>query len=114
MSSTAGHEVLAALDRLLADQPEKVGDDFSAATRHLAAWRYALAQCWRHSRAERDRYALERVNAALSVILGGQFPLGQVPWPEIQKVRQDLADLVTGEADQPATETGSSSHTTWS
>jgi hypothetical protein len=42
------------------------------------------------------------------VILGGQFPLGHVPWQEIERVRQDLGDL----ADHPSTAVGSSSHTT--
>jgi hypothetical protein len=35
------------------------------------------------------------VNAAISVIVGGQFPLGSVPWPEIEKVRNDLATLAS-------------------
>jgi hypothetical protein len=112
MSETAGRDAIAAIDQVLADRPDKVGHDFSAATRHLAAWRDVLAQRWRHSAAESDRRALERVNAGLSVIVGGQFPLGQVPWPEIEKLRQDLSDLANAAADQPSADTGSSSHTT--
>jgi hypothetical protein len=112
MSEKAGRDAIAAIDQVLADRPDKVGHDFSAATRHLAAWRDVLAQRWRHSAAQHDRRALERVNAGLSVILGGQFPLGQVPWPEIEKARQDLNELANIEADQPSMDTGSSSHTT--
>lgn len=108
MSETAGRQTLAAIDQILVDRPNKVGHDFSAATRCLAAWRDVLVQRWRHSAAEIDRRSLDRVNAAISVILGGQFPLGHVPWQEIEMVRQDLGDL----ADQRSTETGSSSHTT--
>ncbi len=100
MPETGEHGALAAIDRLLADRPNKVGHDFSAATRHLCAWRDSLAQRWRHTAAENDRRALERVNAALSVILGGQFPLGQVPWPEIERARQDLGELATAETAQ--------------
>ena len=86
----------------------KVGLDFSAATRCLAAWRGVLAQRWRHSAAEADRLSLERVNAAISVILGGQFPLDHVPWQEIERVRQDLGEL----ADQSLDGGRQSSHTT--
>jgi len=82
---------------VLADRPNKVGHDFSVAIRHLAIWRDALAQRWRQSAAEIDRRALERVNAALSVILGGQFQLGQVPWPEIERVREDLRSLASAD-----------------
>jgi hypothetical protein len=114
MGETAGHAALAAIDQVLADRPDKVGHDFATATRHLAAWRDVLVQRWRHSAAESDRRALERVNAGLSVILGGQFPLGQVPWPEIERVRQDLSELANADADQPLKDAGSSSHTTLS
>jgi hypothetical protein len=111
MAETTLCAALAAIDQLLADRPDKIGHDFSAATRHLAIWRDSLAQRWRHSAAKPDRRALERVNTALSVILGGQFPLGQVPWPEIERVRQDLSELAHAEAD-PRSDAGSSSHTT--
>lgn len=97
MADTAGSEALAAIDQVLADRPNKVSHDFSVATRQLAIWRDALAQRWRQSAAEIDRRALERVNAALSVILGGQFPLGQVPWPEIERVREDLRSLASAD-----------------
>jgi hypothetical protein len=112
MSEAEGHEALAAIDQVLADRPDKVGHDFSGATRRLAAWRDALAQRWRASADSDDRRALERVNAALSVILGGQFPLGQVPWPEIERVRQDLDELANGGAGQSSVGTGVSSQTT--
>jgi hypothetical protein len=112
MSETAGRDAIAAIDQVLADRPDKVGHDFSAATSHLAAWRDVLAQRCRHSTAQHDRRALERVNAALSVVLGGQFPLGKVPWPEIEKVRQDLRELVNHQARQTSMDTGSSSHST--
>jgi formate dehydrogenase major subunit len=107
MAESAGREALAAIDRLLADRPDKIGHDFSAAVRHLAMWRDTLARRPR----ENDPRALGKLNAALSVILGGQFPLGQIPWPEIERLRNDLSDLVDTAADQPPA-AGSSSHTT--
>jgi hypothetical protein len=105
MSETAGRDAVAAIDRLLADRPDKVGHNFSVATRHLVAWRDALVRRWRQSTAEIDRDALGRVNAGLSVVLGGQFPLGQVPWSEIERTRRDLENLASDEAGRPATPT---------
>ena len=112
MAEAGGREALAAIDRLLADRPNKIGHDFSTAIRHLAIWRDTLALRLRESATENDPRALGKVNAALSVILGGQFPLGQVPWPEIERVRNDLSDLVDTAADQLPSAAGSSSHTT--
>ena len=112
MAEAGGREALAAIDRLLADRPNKIGHDFSAAIRHLAIWRDTLALRLREAATEYDPRALGKVNAVLSVILGGQFPLGQVPWPEIERVRNDLSDLVDTAADQPPLAAGSSSHTT--
>ena len=79
MAEAAGREALAAIDRLLADRPNKIGHDFSAAIRHLAIWRDTLALRLRESATKNNPCALGKVNAALSVILGGQFPLGPVP-----------------------------------
>jgi hypothetical protein len=59
----------------------------------LCAWRDRLIEHRRQMPAAGDRRNLERVNAAISVIVGGQFPLGSVPWPEIERVRDDLAAL---------------------
>ena len=63
----------AAIDKLLVDRPEKFGHDFSkqpagsphGVTDYLAGARRS---------AEQDRQRLERLNAAISVMLGGQFP----------------------------------------
>jgi formate dehydrogenase major subunit len=111
MSDPIGWEAIAAIERLLADQPEKMGHDFSAATRCLASWRDALVQRRRELPEGGEYHALERVNAAISVILGGEFPLGKVPWLEIARLRQQLGELLHEDADQPATPTGSLSAT---
>ena len=93
MADEPAHSALAAIDKLLADRPEKIGHDFSEATRRLTAWRDRCIARWRETRAEDDRRRLEHVNAALSVIIGAQFPLGSVKWDSIQSARQDLAEL---------------------
>jgi hypothetical protein len=96
MDDELPREVLRSIDTLLEEQPDKIGHDFSDATRRLSAWRDMLAQRWRETRGEADRRNLERVNAALSVVLGGQFPVGEVPWGHVRNARQDLAQLITG------------------
>jgi formate dehydrogenase major subunit len=95
MPDSSGEQVLRALDKLLADRPEKSGHDFSEATRRLTAWRAHLIARWRQTHAETDRRNLERVNAAISIVVGGQFPLGPVPWKLIEEAQKDLADLAS-------------------
>jgi hypothetical protein len=84
---------LAAIDTLLADRPEKIGHDFSEATRRLTAWRAHCTARWRETQAKEDRQRLDRVNAAISVVLGGQFPLGRVNWDSIERARHELGGL---------------------
>ncbi len=93
MADEPAHAALAAIDKLLADRPEKIGHDFSEATRCLTAWREHCIARWRKTQAEADRRSLDRVNAAISVVLGGQFPLGRVNWNSIEDVRRDLRNL---------------------
>jgi hypothetical protein len=85
---------LAAFDRLLRKRPDNVGHDFSETTRCLAAYRDELIAVWRTTLAEDDRQRMAAVNAVLSVVLGGHFPLGPVPWGLIEAGRAQLATLV--------------------
>jgi hypothetical protein len=48
---------------------------------------------WRHTNAEPDRRRLALINAVLSIVVGGHFPLGGIPWPQIEKARDVLASL---------------------
>ena len=43
--------------------------------------------------AEPDRQRLALINSVLSVVIGGHFPLGGIPWPQIEKAREVLASL---------------------
>lgn len=86
-------DALAAIDTLLADRPEKIGHDFSEATRRLTAWREQCIARWRETQAMEARRRLDRVNAAISVVVGGQFPLGRVNWDSIESARRDLGSL---------------------
>jgi formate dehydrogenase major subunit len=92
MANTA-QSALSLLDKLLAERPDRVGHDFSEATRCIAAYRDECAASWRRSGSEMDRKRLDRVNAVLSVVVGGSYPLGQVPWDHIEKARAVFADV---------------------
>ena len=88
---SAGENALRLIDTLLAERPDRVGHDFSEATRWIAAYRDGLIRTWRRTGLEADRVRLERVNAVLSVVLGGHYPLGEIPWPVIEAARSLLA-----------------------
>ncbi len=75
MASDAGARVLAAVDKLLAERPEREGRDFSEATRCLTAYREEVLGRAASDQAER----LAVVNAAISVVMGGPLPAGRDP-----------------------------------
>jgi hypothetical protein len=80
-------------DKLLEERPKRVGHDFSEATRWTVAFRDELIAEWRRTETDADRRRLEKVNAVLSVLLGGHYPLGEVPWPHLEKARAQLAKV---------------------
>jgi hypothetical protein len=83
------------LDQAVVDKPKTDGYAFSAAAEHLCRVRDELARQQRQAGATpASRKRLEHVNAIISVILAGHFPLGGVPWEELEKARAWLADLV--------------------
>jgi formate dehydrogenase major subunit len=85
------------LDKLLAERPERVGHDFSAATRCLTAFRDQLISEWRRTGDPADQRRLTQVNAVLSVVVGGHYPIGAVQWPTIASARDAFARvLATG------------------
>jgi hypothetical protein len=92
--SDAGERALGLIDKLLGERPEKVGHDFSETTRCLSAYRDELIAARRVSGTEHDRRRLEQVNAVLSAIMGGHFPLGSVPWGHIENARGQLAAVL--------------------
>ena len=96
MASEHGRQALHWLDKLLAERPSKSGHDFSEATRCLTAFRDEVVAHWRASRSETDRAHMGTVNSVLSAVLGGHFPRGDIPWPEIEQARGMLAWVVEG------------------
>lgn len=95
MPPNEGHAALEALDTVMADKPHKVGHDFSAAMKRLCAYRDQLIAGRRGgdlTHASRER--LTRLNAVISTVMAGHFPLGPVPWQEIEQARAELAGLI--------------------
>ena len=93
------HAALAELDKALAAKPHAEGHTFSAAAHERSLLRDKMAAQQRKQGATAEsRRRLEHVNAVISVVLAGHFPLGGVPWPELEKARGWLAALVDEDA----------------
>jgi hypothetical protein len=85
---------LARLDEALAAKPRADGHSFSLAAHELSMLRDTMAARQREAGASAEsRRRLEHVNAVISVVLGGHFPLGDIPWGELEKARGWLARL---------------------
>ena len=89
-------KALGALDRALASKPDKDGHDFTASLKHLSRYRDALTAQFRAAGTDETgavRARLARVNAIISTVMAGHFPLGPIPWPEIEQARQHRAEI---------------------
>ena len=101
-----GSRALEALDKVLGEKPdgdatkrdrEQLGNDFSEATRLICGYRDILIQARRKDGVEaRSEARLQEVNSVLSAVLGGHFPLGDIPWKQVQLARDAFAALLTG------------------
>lgn len=85
---------MAALNEALSHRPVKTGHDFSAAQRCLTALRDSVIMHHREQPSAESRERLARLNAVISVVYGGQFPIGAVPWDSIEQARDALARLL--------------------
>lgn len=81
-------QALDAIDEALRERPQTDGHVLSVAAQHLSVLRDRLAA------ETADRQALSRVNAVISIVLACHFPLGVIPWGELEKARGWLAGLV--------------------
>ncbi len=88
MASNPGAVALAALDTILAQEPEPDQDLFSKSLHCLSVFRDGLIESG-------QRQNLEHVNAVISVVMAGHFPLGKLPWEELHKARGWLAEAIT-------------------
>ncbi len=94
MSDPRLNESLAALDRALAARPHRDGQAFTEATKPMCAYRDELRQA---VRAAPDDLAIRRqlkaANLAITLMLAGHFPLGDMPWDQIETLRDHLAAM---------------------
>jgi hypothetical protein len=87
-------QALAIIDKVLETKPHVEGHELSTAAHVLSQLRDGMASRQREAGATPDsRRRLEHVNAVISVVLGVHFPLGSVPWDELEKARDWLAGL---------------------
>lgn len=89
-----GRRALEHLDVVLAGRPEKNGHELSAAVRCLAEFRVGLVLARRAQIDHPSQILLEPVNAVISSVLAAQYPLGEIEWAEVVKVREWLSGVV--------------------
>ena len=94
-SKRPGEVALESLDTILAHEPVPDQDLFSKATHCLSVYRDSLIATYRPGAASPDtRTRLEHVNAVISLLMAGHFPLGELPWGELHKARGWLAEAI--------------------
>jgi hypothetical protein len=94
VSNSPAREALAELDKSLAAKPHVEGHTFSMAALRLSQLRDRITAEQREKGTDpASRRRLEHVNAVISIVLAGHFPLGAVPWAELEKARGWLAGL---------------------
>ena len=90
----SGRNALQHLDRAIASRPVRDGRALSEAVGQLAAFRDVLIAAHRQEGGPKYRSTLDRINAVMSVILAAEFPIGEIPWEEVDKARSWLVDVV--------------------
>ena len=92
--ATPGQEALVLIDQVLAERPVKNDHALSHATMHLGRFRDQLVAARRRgSPGPAQAKQLDHVNAVITIVLGTHFPLGEVPWHELEKARAWLAEI---------------------
>ncbi len=95
MAEDQAWEALASLDKAIAHKPRKDDADLAAALEHFCKLRDMLLAEARQGAPSREW--LDQVNALISVVLAGHFPLGSVPWPETEQACGVVAGMVPGQ-----------------
>lgn len=96
----AGRDALARLDQALTDRPKRDGRTLKDAIQKVGLFRDHVVALHRAEGGTRWRPELERINAVLSVVMAAEFPIGEVPWDELEKARDWLDALLRGDAVQ--------------
>lgn len=85
-------DAIAALDRALHERPDTLYDDLTRAARCLVALRDALIADRRAGLPEADAH-LQRANALLSLVVGGEYPVAGLHRDRLQQARDGLDRL---------------------
>jgi hypothetical protein len=84
-----------ALGQALEDRPDRIYEDMACAMRCLVNFRDALIERQREGKGDRGaRDRLQRTNAILSIVVGGEYPLVGVRENRIKQARDELAQLL--------------------
>ena len=82
---------LEALDRALAARPHRDGQAFTEATKPMCAYRDDLRHAVRAAPDDLEaRRRLKAANVAVTLMLAGHYPLGDMPWDRIEALREHL------------------------
>jgi hypothetical protein len=82
---------VAALDRALDDRPDKIYHDLAEVVRCLVELRTELTATRRKGESAGH---LDRCNAILSMVIGGEYPLAGLRRDRLQKARDELVTLL--------------------
>ena len=95
VNSRPGEVALEALSAILAREPVPDQDLLSKATHWLSLYRDSLIATYRPGPAPAEmRTRLGHVNAVISLVMAGHFPLGELPWGELHKARGWLEQAI--------------------
>jgi hypothetical protein len=98
---SACRKALDALEHALEDRPDRLYEDMATTVRCLVGLRGTLIAERQKAPGDlvvRDR--LDRVNAILSVVVGGEYPLVGVRENRIRQAREELDQLLTALAQE--------------
>ena len=85
-------DCLARLDHALGLPPDKLGQEVDVAEREVARLRDALIERLRRGELT-DRQALDKTNAALSLIVGVEYPVAGLHRKSLEQARDTLREL---------------------
>jgi hypothetical protein len=91
VSADCCRAAVAAFDRALDDRPDPIYHDLAEVVRCLVKLRIELTAARRESEPG-DR--LERYNAILSMVIGGEYPLAGIRRDRLQSARLELDSLI--------------------
>jgi hypothetical protein len=100
---SGGGRALALIDKVMDRRPDKDDAALARCARELCVYRDALILRQRSAPTDSAaRLRLSHLNAVLAVVLAVHFPIDAVPWDELTKARDWLAELCAQETSTAA------------